>query len=685
MPRQSAGIRRSNNVSAQVGMLSSNSVPKTALKGNPVVDMITPRKISTTKMTFNSEIMQENTPSTQAKVPAAKPSTEKRNSAPATTVHGNMSVAPKAPTKNLLDECIKLMQAKQYRSSEMLTMFYLSSVASGSTNNENEVYAQRAAAYEILGDCAMHQDQLKRALSFYRKSLSNLRSLRLPLSSYESQGSLLVQTANEANLKLKEARALVRMGDAGEAASILESSIPRSHPLRTFVISMELGKYYLMGGRYTDAKHSYLDALSRNPYALEAIEKLVMLQVERSEVMKVVHVALKENNPENGKENHMVGNNEVGDIPFSDIVTAYFYADRSTTSHQMNALSQWKKLHADYPHNIYLLLQIALLQSKHPTCDVAHAASLTFQKIRSIDPNFVEGMDYYAALLAKQLNISELGKLSNDLLLTNNKRPETWNALALYHEVCGDSEKALAFLEKSISFDKKHAFSYQLKGTIILGQGRYDLAGQCFSRANSIKKDISSYEGMVESYLNAKRYKEAICTAKEAMSFAPRDSRALTLVGLALSKASLFSRDSGGKERSKKALKKAISLDPLALRPLLALAELYLEDSEFEVCTSLLRKAIEDGGDTSISGTSPALSTLYDRQVVLFTKLASVYSMSKKYKEALSYYHKALSMNPQSIEAQRGIEQMENAMKGLDSISSGDHDGYEYIDYRDDM
>jgi tetratricopeptide (TPR) repeat protein len=414
---------------------------------------------------------------------------------------------------------------------------------------------------------------------------------------------------------------------------------------------------------------------------MEAIEKLVMLNVERAEVMKIISGSLHARNQDDGKENQIKGD---ANIPITDIVTAYFYSNRSTFSHQMNSLNQWKKLHAEYPQNIYLLLQIALLQSKHPTCDVSHAALVTFQKIRSLDPTFVEGMDYYAAILAKQLNLSELGKLSNDLLVVNDKKPEGWNATALYHEICGDAEKAIASVDKAILCNKQHSFSYQLKGSILLRQGQYDDAGQFFLRANAMQKDISSYEGMVESYLHAKRYKEAICTAKEAMAFAPRDSRALTLVGLALSKASIFSKDGGGKERSKKALNKALILDPLALRPLLALVDLYLADSEFEACLKLLRKAIEEGGDKSVIGISPSIANLYDRRVVLYSKLADVYTKSKRYKEALTCYHKALSLNPGCVQAQQGIEQMENAIRGFDSASPGENEGYEYIDYRDD-
>lgn len=571
------------------------------------------------------------------------------------------------------EECIELLRAKQYRSCEILTMFYLSSIPS--TTPDLEAYLHKGTAYEILGDCALNQEQTKRALSFYKKALSNLKCLRGPTVMASIQNILQIHTAVEANIKLKEARALAKLGNTTEASSILDSAVPRSHPLRTFAISMELGEMYIANGRTSDAKNSYLDALGRNPYAFEAVEKLVMLNAERSEVMKVVNEALKNR-----------ANNDYEDksLPVGDIITAYFYSNRSTNSHQVNALGQWKKLHAEYPKNIYILLQIALLQTKNPTCDEAHAADLTFQKIRDLDYHLMEGMDSYATILAKQCNVSELGRLSSDLLAIDDKRPEAWFSLAMYHDSRGDSEKALMFIDKAISCDSNNASCHMLKGSMLLSQGRSDMAGSCFFRANEIKRDIASYEGLVESCLRSKRYKEAICTAKEAMAFAPRDSRALCLVGLALSRAISVSkdRDSGGQERAKKALRKAIALDPLAIRPLLALADLYMADGDIDSCIDMLKKSINDGGETEITGTSPMLSRVYSRQVILNSKLGDVYSEDRKFEDAISCYHKALSMNPDCVEARRGLENLEHLMRGGEA-KSVEEDEYDYPEYND--
>jgi anaphase-promoting complex subunit 7 len=618
---------------------------------------------------MNSNVKKKQT--VEVKVEKPKPAT----SAVVNNIPKTRNISP------LEDECIKLLRAKEYRSCEILAMYHLSSTSP--SNSEMENLSQKATAYEILGDCATNQNQHRRAIAFYKKALAHLKSKR-PVASASVHNILLVHSSTEANLKLKQARSLSKLGNITEAASVLESSIPRSHSLRTFAISMELGKLYQLNGRIADAKRSYLDALSRNVYTMEAIERLVGLNAERSEVMKVVNEAIKKKGSD-GKENQK--KNQGTEIPIADIVTAYFYSERSTSSHQANALSQWKKLHAEYPQNIYVLLQMAMLQTKHPNCDAPYAALGTFKKIRNLDLNFVEGMDCYAGLLAKQCNLAELGRLNGDLLQIDDTKSEAWIALALYHDACGDSDKAIAFADKGIACDPQNSFCHKLKGSILLSQGRPDIAGSCFFRANEIKRDISSYEGMVESCLIAKRYKEAICTAKEAMAFAPRDSRALTLVGLALSRATSSSKDNGGMDRAKKALRKALSYDPLAMRPLMALVDLHTADHEYDICIELLEKGIEDGGETSVTGTStsPMFTTnSYDRQVILLAKLGDIYSNCKRYQNSLTCYHKALSLNPDCVEAQRGVAHLEAKMKGIDPDSSEayDDDGH-YVDYND--
>lgn len=575
---------------------------------------------------------------------------------------------------NIQKECINLLRSKQYRSCEMLTMFHISTLK----GNDENTLKLKATANEILGDSIMYQDQPSRALSYFQKAANNVRSALPPLK--RRIGNVLhVVSASEANLKLKESKCLSKMGNTIEASSLLESSVPISHPLRTFAISMELGNLYMANGRSADAKRSFMDALSRNPYALEAVEKLVVLNAERSEVMRVLNTALKKD--QNQNENQVPSNGLTNDfdLPISDLVTAYFYSHRSTQSHQLNALNQWKKLHSEYPQNLHVLLQMALLQTRNPALEPSpNAAKKTFEKIRAIDDKFIEGMDRYASILCQLNNVTELGQLAQEFLSNNDDRAESWSTLSLYHEACGNKDDALEAIDKALIIDSRNAFCYYLRGRILQSQHQPDIAAVSFFRANEIEKDLSHYEGMVTSVLAAKRYKEAVAVAKEAMNYAPRDCRSLTLVGLALSKAAMSSsRDSDvGKERATKALRKAISLDPFAMNPLLALVDLYIADSNFEECERILIEAIDLGDGAFLT---PHTSVGNSRQAILQRKLADVYAGSGKFVDALTHYHRALSLHPDCPDAQRGIEQMEKAMGGLDaSVDEDDRANYSY-------
>jgi Flp pilus assembly protein TadD len=101
-----------------------------------------------------------------------------------------------------------------------------------------------------------------------------------------------------------------------------------------------------------------------------------------------------------------------------------------------------------------------------------------------------------------------------------------------------------------------------------------DKAAASFFHANELSRDVASYEVLVECYLARHQYKEAVCLAREAFEIAPRDLRAVTLVGLALCHA----KPEEGRDRAKRAFHKALKLDSSALRPLLALVDIHLEE-----------------------------------------------------------------------------------------------------------
>ena len=232
--------------------------------------------------------------------------------------------------------------------------------------------------------------------------------------------------------------------------------------------------------------------------------------------------------------------------------------------------------------------------------------------------------------------------------------------------------------------------NHVIKGRISLHKGDVSGAAVCFFRANEINRyDISTYEGLVESYLASDKWKEAICMAKEAITMIPRDARAITLVGIALSR--VRGDVSGGKDRAKRALRKAISMDPSSsTKPLLALVDIFIQEKEYDLCIDSLVKALDSSASLSDNIQSSCNVThnipISQGQDLLHAKLADVHQLNENFMESLTSYHSALSLNPENVSAQRGLERLQKVMRGLDPncSSNASHANESSLDHDDD-
>mmetsp|Transcript_24135 Transcript_24135/g.29623 ORF Transcript_24135/g.29623 Transcript_24135/m.29623 type:complete len:619 (+) Transcript_24135:62-1918(+) len=585
-------------------------------------------------------------------------------------------------------ECASLMRSKQYKSCEIIALFLLSSQDkdSGRVKEETE---DLATTLEILGDCCANTSQHNRAAHYYKlaaqeRHLKVASTSFLPNKHWEfDQGTSCLSLA-ESNLRFKECRSLIAENKREQATSILERSFNSSKPeFRTISMSMELGNLFMSCGRLNDAIQAFLDALSRNPYIIEAIEKLAVLNAPLDHVRDALQdsirvkihakkmkderdklerqreklAVLKNKNSPAGER--MENYNEVADadkshllLPIEDMIVAHFQSHQNM---HRAALLKYKELDAQYPNNIYLLLKIATLQMK---CGDLYASEMAFARVRQLDKTCIDHMDQYAQLFQRRGAQAELNHLARDLLELDDRRAEAWVCLALYHQTNGDNENAIAFIDKAISLDPRSSFAFRTRGSILLSENRPDQAAKAFFRANDINRDVANYEGMVDSFLMQEKFKEAICAAKDAISVAPKDPKSLTLVGVALAQTPARRE---GKERAQKALRKALSLDPLALRPLITLVDIYVRKEDFTAAIDLLKRAIDNVNRT-------------EDHDLLHSKLADVYTHHENYADALTHYHTAVSLNPENYEAQRGLENLEKLMRGLDEHGVDQHE-----------
>jgi anaphase-promoting complex subunit 7 len=668
------------------------------------------------------------------------------------------------PMTTIQRECMTLMHFKQYKSSEAIARFELSTLLvefQKVYNSSSEYFMDRrrsmliakkatiiSTTLEIIADCCSFTDQTRRALHYYRQAIHYSRiSSTYGVQNGGSNPMKLkndrtVLTSVEANLRLKESECLSSMGKLTEALSILESSF-RSHssPYRTVAICMTLGNLYLATGKKADAIRAFMDALKHNPYTIEAIEKLAILNANRGDVLKVVGegmenmttatvVITKNQSRIQNKENRdmeLVNRSSVSPrapptitersrvqmahgsetdtlVPMSQLVSAHFDSFSNNTKAAVNTFRNLDKI---YPNNIYVLLNLAKLQLK--TLD-DNGAKETFEKIRSLDEFNLDGMDRFIALVASTPQLTKnkchmgitddysltlIHRISNDMLETNDSRAEPWLALAIYHRMNTDFVNALKFVDRAISCCPNYAYAHQLRGSILLSNRKPEQAIASFQRANDISCDMDSYEGLVESYLAAEKFREALFSAKEAINLSPKDPRAMNLVGLTLAYTSKDSNRSSNKqeleERAKRALKKGLELNPSAPRPLLKLLDLYLKSKEYDKGIEILMNAIDSEKDGIRGGTTNTWTALNvchlqplsyygsgaavrECKDILYTKLGVVHTLTKNYIEACKAFHMALSINPSNKEARRAYDRLETTMTGDECQFHGSDD-----------
>lgn len=129
----------------------------------------------------------------------------------------------------------------------------------------------------------------------------------------------------------------------------------------------------------------------------------------------------------------------------------------------------------------------------------------------------------------------------------------------------------------------------------------------------------------------------------------PKNAKAITLVGRVLAHLP------EGRDKAKRAFQRALSIDPLTMDAILALADLYIASGEYDRCIDLLRQSLENSSHD-----------------FLHTKLGEVYTLNEEYAEALACFHTAISSNPTSVAAANGLERLEKLMRGVDPDAEDD-------------
>ncbi|CAM9332755.1 unnamed protein product [Pylaiella littoralis] len=432
-----------------------------------------------------------------------------------------------------------------------------------------------------------------------------------------------------AELKFMEAQCLIAGGESGAAIQALETILQFA---RTAEMSATLARVYETSGLKRNACSMYKRTLRENPMAVETIVPLLEMGVSADEVLGIIDTALRET----------PAGVTMSELPWLPLYVAG-HAD-SCACRSKDALANFARLEHLYPNNLGALLQVA---KAHVDLDQWDEALSAFKKARLVDDANVDFMDCYGVVMRQKNMPGGLNRLANELLSTDPRRAETWVVMALYSEVRGDKDKPIMFVDKALELKPSYAMAFILKGSFVLAQGQLEEAPKFFLQANNIRKDIYSYKGLVNAYLQAGKFRKAGFVAKEANEIMPGDARTVLLTG------NVWEHIKGGmtdnRHRAKKAYEKALRIDPVFLDATLALVGLYMEDKEYDTCIQLLLKAVP-----------------HHTRDTLHTKLAEVYTLNQQFDDALESFHFAISLNPNCDKASQGLERLEKLMRGVD-------------------
>uniref|UniRef100_A0A2P2KKU8 Anaphase-promoting complex subunit 7 n=1 Tax=Rhizophora mucronata TaxID=61149 RepID=A0A2P2KKU8_RHIMU len=529
------------------------------------------------------------------------------------------------------DQIATLIDHDLSNSAQMLGCFL---VSSSSLNPETSPHL-KAENLILLGDALFREREFRRAINTYKQALQYYKTIpkqsstvsRSSLSGRSSSpNSSNISAINENEVKFKIAWCYSALNE-NKAALVEMDGIPSK--ARTLPMSLLMAKLYRNSRHNRFAIACYKECLRHCPYVIEAIIALAELGVTAKDIISCFSQILNRS-----------GRAFYDQIDSNRWLQRYVEAQCCIASNDYKGgLELFGELLQRFPNNVHLLLEVAKVEA---IIGKNEEAIMNFEKVRSLDPYVVTYMDEYAMLLKIKSDNSKLNKLVHDLLSIDPTRPEVFVALSVLWER-KDERGALSYAEKSIRINERHIPGYIMKGNLLLAMKRPEAAVVAFRGAQELRPDLRSYQGLVHSYLQFAKIKEALHAAREAMKAMPQSAKALKLVG------DVHASNSSGREKAKKFYESALRLEPGYLGAALALAELHFIEGRNGDAVSLLERYLKDWADDS-----------------LHVKLAQVFGATNMLQEALSHYNAALRINPANEAATKGIERLEKQMKGVD-------------------
>ncbi|CAK93802.1 unnamed protein product (macronuclear) [Paramecium tetraurelia] len=185
------------------------------------------------------------------------------------------------------------------------------------------------------------------------------------------------------------------------------------------------------------------------------------------------------------------------------------------TNYSVEAIANFQKLPPQHYRSGWVLEKVA--RSFMDQVKYADAEKV-WKEMRQIEPNRLEGMDYYSSCLWHLKKQSELTYLAHQCLQISMQAPETWIAIGNCFSLSKEIDNSIKFFGRAIQLSKDYSYAYTLSGHEFSQNENFQQAKKSYDKATSLdSRQYNAWWGQGNMYYKTDKYDDAIRCFTQAL------------------------------------------------------------------------------------------------------------------------------------------------------------------------